>query len=314
MKKLADKIWFNGQLKNWEDANIHVMTHALHYGTALFEGIRCYDTPNGPAGFRLRDHLQRLEDSARIYGIAMPYSVDDMIKAAKDTIVANNLKSAYWRPIAFLGECGMGVTPKPENVKVDVAIAAFPWGAYLGEEGLLKGVDVCISSWNRAAPNTIPVMAKASGNYLSSYLIGKEARSRGYVEGIGLGVNGLISEGAGENLFVMMGGKILTPPVAASILGGITRDTIIKLAKSDGIEVVEQDLPREMLYLADEVFMTGTAAEITPIRSVDDIPTRANGPGKITKRLQTLFHGLFNGTTEDRFGWLDPIEATVPAQ
>jgi branched-chain amino acid aminotransferase len=314
MKKLADKIWFNGQLKNWEHANIHVMTHALHYGTALFEGIRCYDTPNGPAGFRLRDHLQRLEDSARIYGIAIPYSVDDMVKAAKETIRANNLKSAYWRPIAFLGECGMGVTPKPENVKVDVAIAAFPWGAYLGEEGLTKGVDVCVSSWNRAAPNTIPVLAKASGNYLSSYLIGKEARSRGYVEGIGLGVNGLISEGAGENLFVMMGGKILTPPVAASILGGITRDTIIRLAKADGIEVVEQDLPREMLYLADEVFMTGTAAEITPIRSVDDIPTRANGPGKITKRLQTLFHGLFNGTTEDRFGWLDPIDATVPAE
>ncbi len=314
MKKLADKIWFNGQLKNWEDANIHVMTHALHYGTALFEGIRCYDTPNGPAGFRLRDHLQRLEDSARIYGINMPYSVDDMVKAAKETIIANKLRSAYWRPIAFLGECGMGVTPKPENVKVDVAIAAFPWGAYLGEEGLTKGVDVCVSSWNRAAPNTIPVLAKASGNYLSSYLIGKEARSRGYVEGIGLGVNGLISEGAGENLFVMMGGKILTPPVAASILGGITRDTIIRLAKADGIEVVEQDLPREMLYLADEVFMTGTAAEITPIRSVDDIPTRANGPGKITKRLQTLFHGLFNGTTEDRFGWLDPIDATVPAE
>ncbi|MBW8881311.1 MAG: aminotransferase class IV, partial [Asticcacaulis sp.] len=183
-----------------------------------------------------------------------------------------------------------------------------------GEEGLTKGVDVCISSWNRAAPNTIPVLAKAGGNYLSSYLIGKEARSRGYVEGIGLGVNGLISEGAGENLFVMMGGKIYTPPVAASILGGITRDTIIKLAKADGIEVLEQDLPRELLYLADEIFMTGTAAEITPIRSVDDIPTRANGPGKITKRLQTLFHGLFNGTTEDRFGWLDPIESVVPAQ
>lgn len=314
MKKLADKIWFNGQLKNWDDANIHVMTHALHYGTALFEGIRCYDTPAGPAGFRLRDHMQRLEDSARIYGIPMPYSVDDMVKAAKETLVANKLKSAYWRPIAFLGECGMGVTPKPENVSVDVAIAAFPWGAYLGEEGLTKGVDVCVSSWNRAAPNTIPVLAKASGNYLSSYLIGKEARSRGYVEGIGLGVNGLISEGAGENLFVMMNGKIYTPPVAASILGGITRDTIIKLAKSDGIEVVEQDLPREMLYLADEVFMTGTAAEITPIRSIDDIPTRANGPGKITKRLQTLFHGLFNGTTEDRFGWLDLVEATVPAE
>ena len=237
-----------------------------------------------------------------------------MIQASKEIITANNLKSAYWRPIAFLGECGMGVTPKPENVSVDVAIAAFPWGAYLGEEGLTKGVDVCVSSWNRAAPNTIPVLAKAGGNYLSSYLIGKEARSRGYVEGIGLGVNGLISEGAGENLFVMMNGKIYTPPVAASILGGITRDTIIKLAKADGIEVLEQDLPREMLYLADEIFMTGTAAEITPIRSVDDIPVRANGRGKITARLQTLFHGLFNGTTEDRFGWLDPIDATVPAE
>lgn len=314
MKKLADKIWFNGQTIAWENAQVHVMTHALHYGTSLFEGIRCYDTPNGPVGFRLGDHLKRLEDSARIYGIALPYTVDQLTAASKEIIVANGLKSAYWRPIAFLGECGMGVTPRPENVKVDVAIAAFAWGAYLGEEGLEKGVDVCVSSWNRAAPNTIPVLAKAGGNYLSSYLIGKEARSRGYVEGIGLGVNGLISEGAGENLFVIMNGKILTPPVAASILGGITRDTIIKLARADGIEVVEQDLPRELLYLADEIFMTGTAAEITPIRSVDDIPVRANGPGKITRRLQTLFHGLFNGTTEDRFGWLDPIGAAVPAE
>lgn len=314
MKKLADKIWFNGQTIAWENAQVHVMTHALHYGTSLFEGIRCYDTPNGPVGFRLGDHLKRLEDSARIYGIALPYTVDQLTAASKEIIIANGLKSAYWRPIAFLGECGMGVTPRPENVKVDVAIAAFAWGAYLGEEGLEKGVDVCVSSWNRAAPNTIPVLAKAGGNYLSSYLIGKEARSRGYIEGIGLGVNGLISEGAGENLFVIMNGKILTPPVAASILGGITRDTIIKLARADGIEVVEQDLPRELLYLADEIFMTGTAAEITPIRSVDDIPVRANGPGKITRRLQTLFHGLFNGTTEDRFGWLDPIGAAVPAE
>jgi len=314
MKKLADKIWFNGQTVAWENAQVHVMTHALHYGTSLFEGIRCYDTPNGPAGFRLGDHLKRLEDSARIYGIQMPYTVEQLTAASKEIIIANGLKSAYWRPIAFLGECGMGVTPRPENVKVDVAIAAFAWGAYLGEEGLEKGVDVCVSSWNRAAPNTIPVLAKAGGNYLSSYLIGKEARSRGYVEGIGLGVNGLISEGAGENLFVIMNGKILTPPVAASILGGITRDTIIKLARADGIEVVEQDLPRELLYLADEIFMTGTAAEITPIRSVDDIPVRANGPGKITRRLQALFHGLFNGTTEDRFGWLDPIGAAVPAE
>ncbi len=314
MSKLADKIWMNGSLVAWEAANIHVMTHALHYGTAAFEGIRCYDTPHGPMGFRLGDHLKRLEDSCRIYGMTVPYGFEQMMTACKDLIVANNLKSAYWRPIVFLGENGMGVTPKSETPKVDVAIAAFAWGAYLGEDGLSKGVDVCVSSWQRAAPNTIPNAAKMSGNYLSSYLIGTEARRRGYAEGLGLGTDGRLSEGAGENLFVIMNGKIHTPPVAASILGGITRDSLIKLAKADGIEVIEQALPREMLYLADEVFMCGTAAEITPIRTIDDIPTRANGPGKITKRLQALFHGLFNGTTEDRFGWLDPIEATVPAE
>ncbi len=314
MKKLADKIWMDGALINWEDANIHVMTHALHYGTAVFEGIRCYDTPNGPAGFRLVEHLKRLEDSARIYGIKVPYTLEQLRQACKNAIVANGLRSAYWRPIVFLGENGMGVTPRGDTVKVDVAIAAFPWGAYLGEEGLTRGVDVCVSSWQRAAPNTIPNAAKMSGNYLSSYLIGREARSRGYVEGIGLGTDGRLSEGAGENLFLVMEGKLYTPPVASSILGGITRDSIIRLAKTDGIEVLEQPLPREMLYLADEVFMCGTAAEITPIRSVDDIPTRANGPGKITKRLQTLFQGLFDGTTEDRFGWLDPIEVAVPAE
>lgn len=313
MTKLADNIWINGETVAWDDAKIHVMTHALHYGTSVFEGIRCYNTPNGPVGFRLTDHMRRLEDSARIYGIKIPYTLDQMVQACKDIVKANRLTSAYWRPIAFLGENGMGVTPKGD-VKVDLAIAAFAWGAYLGEEGLNKGVDVCVSSWQRAAPNTIPNAAKMGGNYLSSYLIGKEARGRGYVEGIGLGTDGRLSEGAGENLFLMMNGKIHTPPVASSILGGITRDSIIKLAKADGIEVIEQALPREMLYLADEVFMCGTAAEITPIRSIDDIPTRAGGPGKITKRLQTLFHGLFNGTTEDRFGWLEPIEATVPAE
>ena len=314
MKKLADKIWFNGQIIAWEDARIHVLTHALHYGTSVFEGIRAYDTPHGTVGFRLTDHMRRLEDSARIYGIKVPYSLDQMIQAAKDIVVANGLKSAYWRPIAFLGENGMGVTPKGESIKVDLAIAAFPWGAYLGEEGLSKGVDVCVSSWQRAAPNTIPNAAKMGGNYLSSYLIGKEARSRGYVEGIGLGTDGRLSEGAGENLFLVMGGKIHTPPVASSILGGITRDSIIRLARADGMEVMEQALPREMLYLADEVFMCGTAAEITPIRSIDDIPTRVGGPGKVTKRLQALFHGLFNGTTEDRFGWLEPVEESVPAE
>lgn len=306
-KKLADTIWFNGKLIPWEDATIHVMTHALHYGTSVFEGVRAYDTPNGPVIFRLHEHSQRLIDSAKIYHIQLPYTVEQINDACRQIVAANNLKSAYLRPIAFLGECGMGVTPKKENVSVDVAIAAFPWGAYLGEDGLLNGVDVCVSSWNRAAPNTIPTGAKAGGNYLSSYLIGYEARERGFAEGLGLGRDGLLSEGAGENLFLIQKGKIYTPPLAASILGGITRDSVIQLARADGIEVIEQVLPREMLYLADEVFMTGTAAEITPIRSIDGITTRVGGPGKITKRLQQLFHGLFKGETEDRWNWLTPI-------
>ncbi len=313
MTKLADRIWLNGRMIDWDDAKIHVLTHALHYGTAVFEGIRAYDTPHGPMGFRLADHLKRLEDSARIYGIKIPYTLEQLIQACKDTLTINGLKTAYWRPIAFLGENGMGVTPKGEP-KVDVAIAAFPWGAYLGDAALNEGVDVCVSSWQRVAPNTVPALAKMSGNYLSSYLIGSEARRRGYAEGIGLGTDGRLSEGAGENLFMVMGGKVYTPPVSSSLLGGITRDSVIRLAQAEGIEVIEQPLPREMLYLADEIFMCGTAAEITPIRSVDDIPTRAGGPDKITKRLNSLFRGLFDGTTEDRFGWLDPIQSVVPAE
>jgi len=307
MKPLAEKIWFNGELKNWEDAKIHVLTHALHYGTGVFEGIRAYDTPRGSVVFRLTEHNQRLLDSARIYHMPMSYSLEQLNQACKDTLTANGLKSAYLRPIAFLGECGLGVTPKADNIRVDVAIAAFPWGAYLGEDGLTKGVDVCVSSWQRLAPNTIPAAAKASGNYLSSYLIGREARTRGYAEGLGLGTDGRLSEGAGENLFVIMNGKLHTPPVASSILGGITRDTVLTLARAEGIEIIEQALPREMLYLANEVFMTGTAAEITPIRSIDDIPTRAGGPGEVTKLLQARFSGLFNGQTEDRWGWLDYV-------
>ncbi|MEM9966343.1 MAG: branched-chain amino acid transaminase [Asticcacaulis sp.] len=307
MKPLAEKIWFNGELKQWEDAKIHVLTHALHYGTGVFEGIRAYDTPKGSAVFRLTEHNQRLLDSARIYHLPMAYTVEQINAACKETLKANGLKSAYLRPIAFLGECGLGVTPKADNIRVDVAIAAFPWGAYLGEDGLTKGVDVCVSSWQRVAPNTIPAAAKASGNYLSSYLIGREARTRGYAEGLGLGTDGRLSEGAGENLFVILNGKLHTPPVASSILGGITRDTVLTLARAEGIEIVEQALPREMLYLANEVFMTGTAAEITPIRSIDDIPTRAGGPGEITKLLQARFSGLFNGQTEDKWGWLDYV-------
>lgn len=307
MPPLAEHIWVNGALTPWADAKIHVMSHALHYGTSVFEGIRVYDTPDGPCGFRLTDHVRRLFDSARMYHVALPWSEAELVEACRATVRATGLSSAYIRPIAFLGACGMGVTPPADRMNVDVAIAAFPWGAYLGEEALEKGVDACVSSWSRIAPNTVPSGAKAGGNYLSSYLIGREARVNGFGEGIALGTDGRLSEGAGENLFIIKDGRILTPPAASSILMGITRDSVLKLARAEGIETVEQALPREALYVADEIFMTGTAAEITPVRSVDGIPTRAAGPGPVTKALNAAFRGLFTGQTPDRHGWLEPI-------
>jgi branched-chain amino acid aminotransferase len=304
MKPLAEFIWMNGRIKPWADATVHVMSHALHYGTSVFEGIRVYDTPKGPCGFRVGDHINRLIDSARMYGITLPYEAGEMVEACKAVVRRNGLASAYVRPIAFLGECGMGVTPSGDAMSVDVAIAAFPWGAYLGDEGQKRGVDVCVSSWARFAPNTVPTAAKAGGNYLNGYLIGREARTRGFVEGIALGTDGRLSEGAGENLFVVKDGRILTPPAASSILIGITRDTVMTLAREESFEIVEQVLPREILYIADEVFLTGTAAEITPVRSIDGIATRAKGPGPVTKRLQARFNGLFDGT---QHRWLDPV-------
>lgn len=313
MKPLAEHIWMNGEIKPWGDATVHVMSHGLHYGTSVFEGIRVYDTPQGPMVFRLTDHIRRFFDSARIYGYQPPFSEAEIIAACKAVTAANGLKGAYIRPVAFLGECGMGVVPKPGHAPVDVAISAFPWGAYLGEEGLEKGVDVCISSWFRLAPNTVPTAAKAGGNYLSSYLIGREARDRGFAEGIGLGTDGRLSEGAGENLFVIKDGQLMTPPSSSSILQGITRDAVIKLAGTLAIPVIEQAMPREALYLADEIFMTGTAAEITPIRSVDAITVRCGGRGPITHRLQEAFHGLFSGITEDRWGWLEPVHGDASA-
>jgi branched-chain amino acid aminotransferase len=309
MRPLAEHIWVNGELTPWADARVHVMSHALHYGTSVFEGIRVYDTPSGPCGFRLTDHVRRLFDSARMYHFELPYTVDELVEACRATVRATGLKSAYIRPIAFLGACGMGVTPSPENMNVDVAIAAFPWGAYLGEEALEKGVDACVASWSRIAPNTVPSGAKAGGNYLSSYLIGREARVGGFGEGIALGVDGRLSEGAGENLFIVKDGEIVTPPAAASILMGITRDSVLKLARGLGYETREQILPREALYVADEIFMTGTAAEITPVRSVDGITTRAAGPGPVTKAVNAAFRGLFTGATPDRHNWLEPINA-----
>lgn len=305
--KESSVIWKNGEFVPWHQATTHVLSHGLHYGTGVFEGIRVYDTPDGPRGFRLTDHMRRLQDSARIYHMPFPYSADEMVQASHELIRMNGLTSAYLRPIAYYGYGSIGVAPD-EDTPLDVVIAAFEWGAYLGDDGQQKGVDVCVSSWNRVAPNTIPAGAKATGNYLSGYLISREARSRGFSEGIALGVDGRLSEGAGENVFLVHDGKILTPPASSSVLLGITRDSVVTLARDLGYEVVEQPLPREMLYVADEMFLTGTAAEITAVRSVDGVALRAGAPGPVTRRLSDAFFGLFDGRSEDRRGWLEPIE------
>ncbi|MCG3846955.1 branched-chain amino acid transaminase [Photobacterium damselae subsp. damselae] len=306
MANTADYIWFNGEMVAWADANVHVLTHAMHYGTSVFEGIRCYNTPQGPAVFRHREHMERLKNSAKIYRFPINYSVDELMEHCRATLRTNKLESAYIRPLAYVGNVGLGVCPPP-NTEMELIIAAFPWGAYLGDEALENGVDAMISSWHRAAPNTIPTAAKAGGNYLSSLLVGGEARRHGYAEGIALNVEGYISEGAGENLFVVRNGVISTPPATGSILPGITRDTIMTLAKELGYEVREENIAREALYLADEVFMTGTAAEIVPVRSVDQISVGVGKRGPVTKVMQEAFFGLFNGTTEDKWGWLDYV-------
>ncbi|MFH0255603.1 branched-chain amino acid transaminase [Vibrio rumoiensis] len=305
----ADFIWFNGKMVPWAEANVHVLTHAMHYGTSVFEGIRCYNTPDGPIVFRHKEHMDRLKDSAKIYRFPIPYSVEELMEACRETLRVNKLDSAYIRPLGFVGNVGLGVCP-PVDSEMEVIIAAFPWGSYLGEEALANGVDAMISSWNRAAPNTIPTAAKAGGNYLSSLLVGGEARRHGYDEGIALSVSGYISEGAGENIFVVKDGKIVTPPATSSILPGITRDSIVTLARDLGYDIVEANIAREALYLADEVFMTGTAAEIVPVRSVDQITVGAGKRGPITEHIQSTFFGLFNGTTEDKWGWLDPVYPT----
>ena len=307
--RTADYIWFNGEMVPWAEANVHVLTHAMHYGTSVFEGVRCYNTPNGPIVFRHREHAQRLKNSAKIYRFPIPYTVDEIMEATRETLRQNKLDSAYIRPLGFVGNVGLGVCP-PEDSIMELIIAAFPWGSYLGEEALENGVDAMISSWNRAAPNTIPTAAKAGGNYLSSLLVGGEARRHGYDEGIALSVDGYLSEGAGENIFVIKDGVLITPPATAAILPGITRDSIITLAKDMDYEVREENIAREALYLADEVFMTGTAAEIVPVRSVDKITVGEGKRGPLTKQIQTAYFGLFNGTTEDKWGWLDYVYPT----
>jgi branched-chain amino acid aminotransferase len=304
--KTADYIWFNGEMVPWVEANVHVLTHAMHYGTSVFEGVRCYNTPKGPVIFRHPEHARRLKDSAKIYRFPIPFTEEEIMEATRETLRQNKLESAYIRPLGFVGNVGLGVCP-PENTKMDLIIAAFPWGSYLGEEALENGVDAMISSWNRAAPNTIPTSAKAGGNYLSSLLVGGEARRHGYDEGIALSVDGYLSEGAGENIFVIRNGILSTPPATSAILPGITRDSIMTLAKDMGYEIREENIAREALYLADEVFMTGTAAEIVPVRSVDKITVGEGKRGPITEKVQAAYFGLFNGTTEDKWGWLDYV-------
>jgi branched-chain amino acid aminotransferase len=306
-KKPADLIWFNGNIIPWENATVHVMTHAIHYGSSVFEGVRAYNTPDqGTCIFRLQEHTRRLFDSAKIYRMTIPYSMDAINEATLQIISDNKLQSAYVRPIAFYGDIGMGLQV-PFGQEAEVSIAAFEWGAYLGDEALENGVDAGISSWNRLASNTIPTGAKAGGNYLSSQLISMEARRHGYGEGIALDVNGYVSEGAGENIFVIRNGVVATTPKTAAILPGITRATVITLLQEMGYEVREENIPRESMYLADEILMCGTAAEVTPVRSVDGISVGNGGRGPITQKVQQMFFGLFNGTTEDKWGWLTPV-------
>jgi len=301
----TEYIWMNGKLVRWDDAKIHICSHVIHYGSSVFEGMRVYKTAKGPIAFRLRDHSERLLNSAKIYRMEIPYTADELDEAMLNTVGANGLEECYVRPVAYRGYGTLGVDPS--NCPVDVAIATWPWGKYLGDEALEKGVSVCFSSWNRIAPNTMPAMAKAGANYMNSQLIKMEAISHGYAEGIALDVSGNVSEGSGENIFLVRKGALITPTFAASILPGITRSSVIRLAENMGIKVIEQNVPREALYLADEVFFTGSAAEITPISRIDTIVIGEGKAGPITKKLQTAFFDVIEGRAKDKYGWLTPI-------
>jgi branched-chain amino acid aminotransferase len=302
----TEKIWHKGKLIRWEDAKVHVMAHVIHYGSSVFEGVRCYAPPSGPAIFRANEHIDRLLDSAKIYRMDVGFSREELVDAMIELVGANGVWPCYLRPIVFRGYGDAGVTPV--NCPVEVYIVNYPWGKYLTQDD--SGVDVCVSSWTRIAPNTLPALAKAGANYMNSQLIRMEATLNGYVEGIALDTNGYVSEGSGENVFVVRNGVLQTAPLGNSVLPGITRDSILKLAGEMGIPVVEAGIPREMLYIADEAFFTGTAAEITPISSVDRIPVGKGAVGPITRELQREFFGIVNGTQPDRHHWLTPVRVT----
>ncbi len=304
------KVWMNGRMVDFADARISVFTHALHYGSGVFEGARCYKTQRGPEIFRLDDHLERLHWSAKIYRMEIPYSVAELREATLETVRANGFEACYIRPLVYRGFGTLGLNPFPNPV--EVVIGCYEWGKYLGPEALEEGVDVCCSSWMRLAPNTMPAMAKATANYANSQLIKMEAIINGYHEGIALDDNGRISEGSGENLFLVWKGRLYTPPLSASVLPGITRMSVMQLAAEQGIPLTEQTVPREMLYAADELFFTGTAAEVTPIRSVDRIKVGNGRRGPVTERLQRAFFDLVEGRVDDRYGWLTPLAVPVP--
>jgi branched-chain amino acid aminotransferase len=297
----SEKIWHNGKFIAWDDARIHVMSHVVHYGTSVFEGVRCYQLPSGPAIFRAPEHMQRLLDSAQVYRMELPFTRDDLV-------AVNGVSPCYIRPIVLRGYGEMGVNPMKNPI--EVYIANFGWGRYLGSDD--AGVDVCVSSWTRLAPNTLPAMAKAGANYMNSQLIKMEALLNGYAEGIALDVSGYVSEGSGENIFVVRQGKLYTTPLGNSVLPGITRDSVIRLAHELGLTLVEQMIPREMLYIADEVFFTGTAAEITAIRSIDKILVGDGSIGPVTRALKKEFFGIVEGKAADRFNWFTHVKASSP--
>lgn len=305
---MSHDIWFNGKLVPHDEAKISVMAHVVHYGSSVFEGIRCYETQKGPAIFRLKEHIERLEASAKVYRMEIPYSVDELVEASVDTVANSGLDSCYLRPVVFRGQGPMGVNPLKNPVETFIAV--WNWGAYLGDEALNDGVDVQVASWSRVAPNTLPAMAKAGGNYLNASLVKMDAVLNGYAEGIMLSTSGYVAEGSGENLFVVSKGKLYTAPVGMSILPGITRDAVVTIAKDLGYEVEEKSIPREALILADELFFTGTAAEVTPVRSVDKYKIGSGSRGPVTKQIQEAFFDVVkNGN--DPHGWLTPVPVAV---
>jgi branched-chain amino acid aminotransferase len=312
MLKPTEKIWHNGRFIDWDDAKIHVLSHVVSYGSSVFEGIRCYSTPSGPAIFRLREHIRRMMDSAKIYRMDnLGFTAEQLADAMVELVRVNKMEACYLRPIVMRGYGDIGVYGQKNPI--DIFVACWEWGKYLGEEALAQGVDVCVSSWSRMAPNTLPALAKAGANYMNSQLMKMEAIANGYTEGIALDVAGYVSEGSGENIFVVRDGKIHTPPLGASVLPGITRDAILTLARDLDIPVIETIIPRELLYIADEVFFSGTAAEITPIRSIDKITIGKGSRGPVAEQLQKAFFGVINGTTPDRRGWLTPCAVAATA-